>query len=74
MCIRDSSYTVNHQPYHPDVPPPYTIAIVELDDQADLKFTTNIVNCPFDELRIGLPVRVIFEQHGEVAVPVFEPA
>ena len=67
------SYTVNHQPYHPDVPPPYTIAIVELDDQADLKFTTNIVNCPFDDLRIGLPVRVIFEQHGEVAVPVFEP-
>ncbi len=68
------TYTVNRQPYHPDVEPPYVIAIVELDEQAELKFTTNIVNGADDDLVIGLPVRVVFERHGDVYVPLFEPA
>lgn len=68
------AYTVNWQQYHPDVAPPYVIAIVELDEQPDLRLPTNIVRCDFDALRCGLPVRVVFEQHGDVFVPVFEPA
>ena len=67
------TFTVNHQPYHPDVPPPYVIAIVELAEQADLRVPTNIVNCPIDEVSVGMPVRVVFEEHGEVFVPLFEP-
>ena len=68
------TFTVNHQPFHPDVPPPYVIAIVELAEQADLRVPTNIVNCPIDGVRVGMPVRVVFEEHGEVFVPLFEPA
>lgn len=67
------TFTINHQPFHPDVPPPYVIAIVELAEQADLRVPTNIVNCPIDEVRVGMPVRVLFEEHGEVFVPLFEP-
>ena len=67
------TYTVNWHPYHPDVPPPYVIAIVELDEQTDLRLPTNIVRCDPDTLECGLPVRVLFERHGEVFVPVFEP-
>jgi uncharacterized OB-fold protein len=68
------TFTVNRHPYNPDVPLPILIAIVELDEQANLRFTTNIVGCEPDDLRIGMPVAVQFEQHGEVFVPVFAPA
>ena len=67
------TFTVNEQQFHPDVAPPYVVAIVVLDEQDDLRLPTNIVNADPDNLEIGMAVRVVFEQHGEVFVPVFEP-
>jgi uncharacterized OB-fold protein len=67
------SVTVNHQPWGPGLPVPYAIAIVGLDEQADLNLTTNIVGLPAEHVRVGDKVRVTFEQHGEVHVPLFEP-
>ncbi len=67
------TFTVNHQPYHPEVPPPYVIAVVELSEQPDLRVVTNLVDCDPDDVRIGTAVEVRFEQHGEVFVPVFVP-
>lgn len=67
------TYTVNHQQFHPEVPPPYIIAIVVLDEQDDLRLAANIVHCEPSALACGLPVRVVFEQQGEVYVPLFEP-
>jgi uncharacterized OB-fold protein len=67
------TFTVNEHAYNPAVPPPYVIAIVELEDQADLRLITNLVGCAPDQLRCGLPVRVRFEAHDIVAVPLFEP-
>jgi uncharacterized OB-fold protein len=68
------TYTVNRHPYNPSVPPPYVIAIVELPEQEGLRFMTNIVNCDPESVTIGMPVRVVFEDHGEIFVPLFEPA
>jgi len=67
------TYTVNHYPFNPEVPVPYVIAIVELVEQEGLRFTTDIVNCPIDSVSIDMPVRVVFEQQGDVFVPLFEP-
>jgi uncharacterized OB-fold protein len=67
------TFTVNHQTFRPEVPPPYVIAIVELAEQADLRIPTNLVNCELDRVTCGMPVRVLFEQHGEIFVPLFEP-
>ncbi|MGP0032657.1 MAG: Zn-ribbon domain-containing OB-fold protein [Acidimicrobiales bacterium] len=67
------TFTVNHQPFHPDVPPPYVVAIVVLDEQDDLRIPTNIVHCDPSTLECGLPVCVVFEPHGEIFVPLFEP-
>jgi hypothetical protein len=67
------TYTVNRHPYNPAVPIPYVIAIVELDEQAGLRFTTNVVNIDPEKVQIGLPVQVAFERFDEVFVPVFEP-
>jgi hypothetical protein len=68
------TFTTNYQQFHPDVAPPYVIAIVELDEQADLRLPTNIVNADADSLTCGTPVRVLFECQEAVFVPVFEPA
>jgi uncharacterized OB-fold protein len=71
------TYTVNYQPFNPAVPVPYVIAIVQLEEQADLRIATNIVDCEPDSVVIGLPVDVRFERHdvdGEsMFVPVFAP-
>jgi hypothetical protein len=67
------TYTVNRQPFHPKVPPPYVIAIVELVEQQGLRIPANIVNCEAERVDVGMAVRVLFEQHGEFFVPVFEP-
>ena len=50
------------------------IAIVALDEQADLRLMTNIVGCAADEVAIGMPVQVEFREQGEAYVPVFRPA
>ncbi len=65
------TFTVNHQQYHPDGPPPYVIAIIELDEQRDLRVVANIVGADEASIDIGSPVEVAFEHHGEHWVPVF---
>lgn len=67
------TYTVNHQPWFPALPPPYVLAIVELVEQRGLQFLTRVVGCPVEDVRIGLAVRVRFEPHGEVYLPLFSP-
>ena len=67
------THTTNAHPYNPAVPLPYNISIVELVDQEGLRFMTNVVDCPPDEVHIGMPVTWSFEQHGEVFVPLFAP-
>ena len=66
------SYTVNHHSWDGSTEP-YAIGLVELDEQAGLRLTTNLVGIAPDDVRIGLPVRVTFEQHGIVYLPLFEP-
>ena len=68
------SYTVNHQRWIPGSDEdPYVVAIVELVEQSGLRLTTNVVNCPPGEVRIGMPVRVVFEKRDDVHIPLFEP-
>jgi uncharacterized OB-fold protein len=67
------SFTVNEQNWNPTMPPPYVIALVELDEQPGLRLMTNIVNCRADDVRFEMPVRVVFEHHDDVWIPLFEP-
>jgi uncharacterized OB-fold protein len=72
-----ASYTINHQAWMPGPELPYIVAIIEIVEQPSVRLTTNLVNCPHDEIRIGMPVRVTFEHHpdpdGDVYLPLFEP-
>jgi uncharacterized OB-fold protein len=71
------TYTVNYQPFNPAVPVPYVIAIVQLEEQADLRIASNIVDCEPDSVHIGQQVDVRFERQevdgDAVFVPVFAP-
>jgi len=68
------TFTVNHQAWIPGFDPPYVVAIVELPEQEGLRLTTNLVNVDPDEVEIGMPVSVTFEQWDDVWLPLFEPA
>ena len=68
------TYTVNRRAWSPGLEVPYVIAIVQLDEQPDLRLMTNIVGCPADEVAIDMPVRVEFREQGEAFVPVFRRA
>jgi uncharacterized OB-fold protein len=68
------TFTVNRQPYNPDVEVPYVIALVELVEQRGLRFATNIVGCAPEDVFIGMPVEVRFEPAGDAWAPVFAPA
>jgi len=52
---------------------PFVFAAVELIEQAELYVFTNIVGCSVEDVRIGMAVEVIFEQHGDIFVPLFRP-
>ncbi|HEX5586341.1 MAG TPA: OB-fold domain-containing protein [Acidimicrobiia bacterium] len=69
-----ASCTVNHQAWEPGLEVPYVLALVELDEQADVRLATNVVNCDVDDVHIGMRVQVLFEQHDDVWVPLFQPA
>ena len=60
-----AGFTVNHQQWLPDFPPPYVIAVVALEEDDGVRLTSNIVGCPADQVRIGMAVRVLFEKAGD---------
>lgn len=68
-----ATFTLNHQPWVPSPDHPYAIAIVEIEEQPTLRLMTNIVHCPVEEVRIGMRVKVCFEAHDDVHIPLFEP-
>ena len=39
-----------------------------------MRLTTNIVNCEIEDVRIGMPVRVCFDERDDgIFIPLFEP-
>ena len=66
------TFTVNHQSWDGGTEP-YAIVIVGFPEQADLRLTSNLVECDLDDIRIGMPVEVVFEQHDLVWFPLFRP-
>jgi uncharacterized OB-fold protein len=68
------SFTVVHRAPSPAFASavPYVVGAVKLQEGPHLM--TNIVHCAPDAVRIGMPVRVVFEKvSDEITLPVFEP-
>jgi uncharacterized OB-fold protein len=70
---RVATFTVNHQRWVPGLPVPFVFAAVELIEQPELYVFTNIIGCPVEDVRIGMAVSVVFERHGDIYLPMFQP-
>lgn len=64
--------------YSNDLPPfnekvPYVAAVVDLDEGP--RMLSTVIDCDFDQLRVGMALEVAFEQRTEeITLPVFRPA
>ena len=67
------SYVINHR-HHPSFEAPYSIAVVQLEEGPTM--LTNIVGCEQtpEALVLDMPLEVTFEDHGDIAIPLFRPA
>ncbi|MBI2864600.1 MAG: OB-fold domain-containing protein [Chloroflexi bacterium] len=71
------SYANVTYPTHPALKDrvPFNIVVVELPDAGNVRMTSNVVDTPFEELYIGMPVEVVFEEVTEqITLPRFKRA
>jgi uncharacterized protein len=71
---RIASFTVNHKQWVPGLPVPYVLALVEIEEQADVRLVGNVTHCDPTQVAIGMAVEVWFEPVEDLWVPLFRPA
>ena len=68
--------TVLRRPFDPGFAEelPLIVAIVELQEEPEIHFATNLLDCSPEEVSIGMPVRVAIQAiNDEVSLPFFRP-
>ena len=65
------SFTVVNREFAPGIKPPYIVAIVAMDEQADLRMVTNLVDVEVGQVRIDRHVRVVFHDISPEATLAF---
>lgn len=69
------TFTIVHRPTLPafDDVVPYNVIAVRLDEGVFM--ISNLVDCPLEQIHIGMPVEVVFEPlSDEITLPKFKPA
>jgi uncharacterized protein len=67
------TFTVNHQPWNRNLPVPYVLAIVAIEEDPRVHLTTRLVDVDPADVSIGMAVEVRFQQHDDVWLPLFAP-
>jgi uncharacterized OB-fold protein len=67
------SFTINYKQWMPGLPVPYVVALVALEEQPEVRLPTNIVGCHTEAVRLGMKVKVSFEQAEDLWIPLFTP-
>jgi uncharacterized OB-fold protein len=52
---------------------PHPVATIELEEQPALRYTSTVVGCPPEELRIGMPVELTWLERDGIPFPAFRP-
>jgi uncharacterized OB-fold protein len=67
------SFVTYHRAWHPAYQDkvPYNVSLVDLDEGPRL--VSNVIDCPPGQVKIGMPVEVVYEDHEEYTVPKFRP-
>lgn len=66
-----AAYTINYHTWHPALPAPYAIGVVEIDEAPYVRLTTNVIGCELDAVRIGMRGKFEFRQVADVWLPIF---
>jgi hypothetical protein len=65
-------YRPTHAAFGQDAP--YILVMVELDEEAGVRIPGNLVGCEGREVRVGMPVSVVFDDvTEEVTLPRWTP-
>lgn len=51
---------------------PYCVALIDVKE--GFRMMSNVVGCEPQDIQVGMPVSVAFEQRGEGLLPVFKPS
>jgi uncharacterized OB-fold protein len=68
------AHTITMQAFHPYYVDkvPYTLAVVELEEEPGLYITTNIVDTPEEDLKAGMPVELVWREIApDLVLPMF---
>jgi uncharacterized OB-fold protein len=71
---RVHAFTVARQTFDPSFEVPYVLALVELEEDPEVRILTNIVGSAPEEVTGGAPTEVVFERRGDVSLPQFRLA
>tara|TARA_B100001167_G_C16577764_1_gene215493 strand:+ start:271 stop:489 length:219 start_codon:yes stop_codon:yes gene_type:complete len=54
---------------------PFNVVLVELSDAPGIRMIGNLVDCAYEDIHIGMPVEVMFEDHPNegVTLPLWKP-
>jgi uncharacterized protein len=67
------AWTVSLQAFMPGLQP-YCVALIQLEEQEDLRLTSQLVDAGVEDLVVGLPVEVVFvDGAGDLRLPFFRP-
>lgn len=68
------SFTINHRAPRPAFAEngPYVIALIDLEEGP--RMMMNVIGCAPAEVRIGMAVKIVFEERGDMKLPQATPA
>jgi uncharacterized protein len=67
------SFIIVRRQYHPMLPSPYVVAIIELEE--GIHMLSNVVECQPEEVKMEMPVTVVWDDASpEISMPKFKPA
>lgn len=66
-----NSYSVVSRPAYPELPVPYAVVTVELDEGWFMM--SNLIGCKVNDVQIGMRVRATFRDCGGMSLPFVEP-
>jgi len=67
------AFTVNHQPWLPDMEVPFALAVVEVDGAPGVRVTARVIDTEPEAVRIGQRMQVAFSRLEDVWLPEWRP-
>ena len=67
-------FTLLHQGQPAAASVPYPVVTVELEEQPGLRFTSTLIDCPHEAIRIDMRVELAWIEHQGNPAPAFRPA